>query len=396
MATWRDNMQKGSFRGVPFLTTKSDGQIGRRNVVNEYPNKDEAYVEDMGLKARVFTLDIFVLGDDYMTARDTLEAAFEKEGPGELVHPWRGRMTVSVTDCRPSESIDQGGRQSWSVTFTQTGENKQPNIRPDTAAIVDVMADNAIAASENDFAETFNVDGLPEFVEADAMTQINTALSSTLALARGMLPDMGILSAFISNANGIVSKLTQLMRLPTNLASSITSQISGFLGLASGPLSAFNALKNLFGTSHKSVNRTTPSRIQQDDNRKAVADLTRRTAIIEAARTTASINFDSTTQAVQVRNEIVDAIEAEQLTAPDEVFNSLSDLRTAVVRDINARATDLPNLIKYTPKATLPAVVLAYMIYGDAKKDEDIVNRNAVAHPGFVQGGKVLEVLTDD
>jgi prophage DNA circulation protein len=258
------------------------------------------------------------------------------------------------------------------------------------------MADNAIAASENDFAETFNVDGLPEFVEADAMTQINTALSSTLALARGMLPDMGILSAFISNANGIVSKLTQLMRLPTNLASSITSQISGFLGLASGPLSAFNALKNLFGTSHKSVNRTTPSRIQQDDNRKAVADLTRRTAIIEAARTTASINFDSTTQAVQVRNEIVDAIEAEQLTAPDEVFNSLSDLRTAVVRDINARATDLPNLIKYTPKATLPAVVLAYMIYGDAKKDEDIVNRNAVAHPGFVQGGKVLEVLTDD
>jgi prophage DNA circulation protein len=396
MATWRDNMQKGSFRGVPFLTTKSDGQIGRRNVVNEYPNKDEAYVEDMGLKARVFTLDIFVLGDDYMTARDTLEAAFEKEGPGELVHPWRGRMTVSVTDCRPSESIDQGGRQSWSVTFTQTGENKQPNIRPDTAAIVDITADNAIAASENDFAETFNVDGLPEFVEADAMTQINTALSDTLALARGMLPDMGILSAFISNANGIVSKLTQLMRLPTNLASSITGQISGFLGLASGPLSAFNALKNLFGTSHKSVNRTTPSRIQQDDNRKAVADLTRRTAIIEAARTTASINFDSTMQAVQVRNEIVDAIEAEQLTAPDEVFNSLSDLRTAVVRDINARTTDLPNLIKYTPKATLPAVVLAYMIYGDAKKDEDIVNRNAVAHPGFVQGGKALEVLTDD
>ncbi|MDP2153800.1 MAG: DNA circularization N-terminal domain-containing protein [Methylotenera sp.] len=391
-----DKMHKGSFRGVPFLTTKSDGQIGRRNVVNEYASKDEAYVEDLGLKARVFTLDIFVLGDNYVAERDALEAAFEKEGSGELVHPWRGRMTVSVTDCRPSESIDQGGRQSWSVTFTQTGENKQPNIRPDTAAIVDVMADNAIAASENDFAETFNVDGLPEFVADDAMTQINTALSSTLALARGMLPDMAILPAFASNANGIVSKLTQLMRLPTNLASSITGQISGFLGLSSGAMSAFNSLKNLFGYRHKSVNRTTPSRIQQDNNRIAVADLTRRTAIIEAARATASINYESTTQAVQVRNEIVDAIETEQLTAPDDVFNTLSDLRTAVVRDINARATDLPNIIKYTPKATLPAVVLAYMIYGDARKDEDIVNRNVIAHPGFVQGGKVLEVLTDD
>jgi prophage DNA circulation protein len=393
---WRDQMQKGSFRGVPFSATKSDGDIGRRHVVNQYPNKDEAYVEDLGLKARSFTLEIFVLGDDYMTARDALEAAFEQKGPGELVHPWRGRMTVSVTECRPSESIEQGGRQSWSVTFTKAGKNELPNIRPDTAAIIDITADNAIAASENDFAETFDVDGLPEFVALDALTQVNALLDDTLALARGMLPDMSILSAFISNAGAISGKLTQLLRLPSTLAASITGQIAGVLGLSSGPLSAFNALKNLFGTSHKPVNRTTPSRIQQDNNRKAVADLTRRAAVIEAARSSASINYESQKQALQVRDVLVDAIEVEQLTAPDEVFNALADLRTAVVRDINTRAADIANLIPYTPKATLPATVLAYMIYGDASRDADIVNRNDIAHPGFVQGGQTLEVLTDD
>lgn len=392
---WRDDMRPASFRGVPFYVTQSSGQLGRRNVVNEYPNRDEAYVEDLGLKVRSFTLECFVLGENVFTARDNLEAAFEKAGAGELIHPWRGRMTVAVTDCRPSESIDQGGRQSWSVTFTQTGENKQPNVRPDTLAKVDAAADEAVAASENDFAETFSAENLPEFVEADALTQINTVLDSVLASGRAMLPDMSILPAFISNAAAILGKASQLMRLPTNLASELAAQMAGILGLGQSPLAAFNALKSLFSFTHKSGARTTPARVQLDNNRIAVANLTRRTAIIEAARSSASINFDSRQQALQVRNTLVEAIESEQLTASDDVFNTLADLRAAVVADVSTRAADLPELISYTPKATLPAVILAYSIYGDAKKDADIVSRNRIAHPGFVRGGQALEILSN-
>ena len=331
--------------------------------------------------------------ENYFSARDNLEKAFEQAGSGELVHPWRGSMTVAITDCRPSESIDQGGRQSWSVTFTQTGKNIAPNIRPDTVAIVDAAADNAIAAAENDFSETFAVDGLPEFVEADALTQIKTVLDTTLATVRGMLPDMTILPAFISNASSILTKATQLMRLPSNLATEISGQIAGILGLGQSPLAAFNALKSLFGFTHKAGTRTTAARIQLDNNRQAVANITRRTAIIEAARSSANINFDSRQQAVQARDAVVEAIESEQLSASDNVFNALADLRAAVVADVSTRAADLPELITYTPKATLPAVILAYRIYGDANKDADIIARNHIAHPGFVRGGQAIEIL---
>jgi prophage DNA circulation protein len=392
---WRDEMRPASFRGVPFYVTKSDGQIGRRNVVNEYPNRDEAYVEDLGLKVSSFTLDCFVLGENHFAARDNLEAAFKKAGPGELVHPWRGRMNVSVTDCRPSESIDQLGRQSWSVTFTQTGENKQPNVRPDTLAKVDAAADDAILAVQEDFADMFSVENMPEFVEADALTQINTALDTVLAAGRAMLPDMTVLPAFISNASGILSKASQLMRLPTNLASELTAQIAALFGLSQSPISAFNALKALFGFSHQSSTRTTAARRQLDDNRAAVTNLTRRTAIIEAARSSANINFESRQQALQARDAVVNAIETEQLTAGDNVFNTLADLRAAVVADVSARAADLPELITYTPKATLPAVILAYSLYGDARKDADVIARNNIAHPGFVRGGQPLEILSD-
>lgn len=391
--SWRDDMRPASFRGVAFYVTQSSGQIGRRTVVNEYPERDDPFVDDLGLKARSFTLECFVLGENYFSARDNVEAAFEQKGSGELVHPWRGRMTVAVTDCRPTESIDQGGRQSWSVTFTQTGKNTAPNIRPDTVAIVDAASDDAVAAAENDFAETFTVDNLPEFVEADALSQINTVLDSALATARGMLPDMTILPAFISNAANLLNKATQLMRLPTSLASEISAQIAGILGLGQSPLAAFNALKSLFGFTHQAGPRTTRTRIQLDNNRQAVANLTRRTAIIEAARSSASMAFESQNQAIAIRDLVVDAIETEQLNASDDVFATLSDLRSAVTNDISARADDLARLISYIPQATLPAVVLAYSVYGDAKKDTDLINRNNIAHPGFVPGGRALELL---
>jgi prophage DNA circulation protein len=394
--SWREQMQKGSFRGVPFYTIKSDGQIGRRTVTHEYPNKNEAFVEDLGLKVRSFSLDIFVIGDNYFAERDALEAAFELAGSGELVHPWRGRMTVSVTDCRTSEGIDQGGRQGWSVTFTQTGVNTQPSVRPDTQAIVSTAADNAITAVATDFTDMFTVDKLPEFVEADALTQFKTQMDNVLAQAKSMLPDMTILPAFTANAASLLSIATQLMRLPTNLATEFTSQIGAVLGLADSPLMAFNGLLNLFGSAPQAVNRTTPSRIQQDDNRTALVALTRRTAIIEAARSSALIDFNNRTEALNTRDAVVAAIETEQLTASDEVFNTLADLRTAVVNDIDTRANDLALLITVTPQATLPATILAYRIYGDASRDAEIISRNNIAHPLFVAGGQPLQVLTDD
>jgi prophage DNA circulation protein len=44
--------------------------------------------------------------------------------------------------------------------------------------------------------------------------------------------------------------------------------------------------------------------------------------------------------------------------------------------------------------ATLPALVVAHRVYGDATRADEIVSRNRVRHPGFVPGGIALEVAT--
>ena len=44
---------------------------------------------------------------------------------------------------------------------------------------------------------------------------------------------------------------------------------------------------------------------------------------------------------------------------------------------------------------TLPALVIAHQVHADATRENEIIKRNAITHPGFVQAGYALEVLTD-
>lgn len=394
---WRDQWQKASFRNVEFRFRSAVASVGRRNVVHQYPGRDESFVEDMGRKQREFTIEAFVIGDDYITWRDRLEAACEKNGAGELVHPTRGRMWVAVQDCRATESIDAGGLASYSLTFIEAGENRNPTVRVDTPSAVDAAGDQAIIAVSEDFSGVFEVDGQPDFVEEDASASLGAALDEITTAARSIVPDMTILPAFHREASGILSKLTTLMRIPSDLASSITGQIAGLRGMANGPSSAFSALSRLFSFgSDSSVARTTPARIQQASNRDAVNLLVRRTALIEAAKASARIDFESRNDAIATRDNLAALLDAEASGATDDVYFALTDLRVAVIKDIGARAANLSQLMQFTPRATIPALVLAYQLYEDPARDAEIISRNGVRHPGFVPGGKAMEVLTDD
>jgi prophage DNA circulation protein len=96
-----------------------------------------------------------------------------------------------------------------------------------------------------------------------------------------------------------------------------------------------------------------------------------------------------------LRTELADRLDVLMEAAGDPVYKSLADLRAAVVRDLTVRGADLARTARYTPKQTLPALAVAYRIYGDASRDEEIAARNRIRHPGFVPGGETLEVLSD-
>jgi len=401
--SWRERLplDQASFRGVEFYVKKGDTQIGRRTAIHEYPQRDDAWPEDMGRLARRFTIEALVTGDDYDQWRDELITALEEPGPGELVHPYYGRRQVSLASpARISESAtDEGGIARFSLEFIEAGDNTEPSARVDTADAVDAAADDAEAACLDDFCVEFSLDGLPDFADLSAMSQVQGLIDDLAAIRSGMLPDMSVLTDFLSAGKLLSGGLASILRAPVDLANRILGLVAGVRGLATAPLAAIAALRKLFGwgkaeSAARPVPLTTPSRRAQARNVAAVNSLVQRAAVIQAVRASARVEFTTYDQAVALRDELVDALDTVADVAPDTVYPSLVALRSALVRDVAARGASLARLGTTVLPGTLPALVVAHRVYGDATRDGDIIDRNpAIRHPGFVPGGVTLEIL---
>lgn len=369
-------------------------------------------------------MEAYVIGPDYMVARDALIAALEQPGAGPLVHPKRGTLNVALTTpAHIVESADEGGMARFTMTFMECGNNNQPSVRPDTPALVGSAADAANASLNADFGKSFNVVAMADFVAANATSAVNAALNAVTYVAN--FGKTGPLGEFLNSAATISNSVSMLMRTPKMLADAIQGQITGLAGLVQNPLDAYHDMLSFFGVGAPAssvsgyiapsgssavavatpyIPLTTPSRIQQSINQTAVLDLVRRTAIVEAARACSQVTFTSYNEAQATLAVLADALDAElasntitpagqSVPLNDDVYDALLDLRVAVVRDISTRGANLAKLTTVTLPRTMPALVAAYRIYGDCTMDADLVARNKIRHPGFVPGGVPLEVL---
>ncbi|HEY9211099.1 MAG TPA: DNA circularization N-terminal domain-containing protein [Methylotenera sp.] len=387
--SWRDQLQKASFRNVPFEVESDDATFGRRVEVHEYPQRDMPYAEDLGRKARERNLTAFVIGDDYMAKRDALLAAFEKAGSGELVHPYYGRMVVAVTDVRVSHSFRDGGMCSFQISFVESGELAYPAAVNATSTqsllAADVLETNAI----DDFTENFSVDSLPEFAVTDAITEFNEGLTSI----DGALTSAGVV---LSNPLSLLSDdLADLIRTPGQLATrffgifakgnAVLSQISGLGDInAINMLNALTTLRltSLFSQRYSGGN--TPTRARMVQNKNAINTLVRQALIAQSAGMVAAMPLPVYDDAIVIKNELLATIDTEIETANDETYLALKTLRSKTYADITARTQGAARLKNITPKEVMPALVLAYDLYEDTGRDGEIIERNKVRHPGFV------------
>lgn len=480
---WRDDYRPGAFRGVPFHLKTSSSTGGRRTVLNEYPLRDEPSTEDMGRRARQFSLTMTVIGPDYMAQRDRLIEALETAGPGTLMHPFRGELYVAVLgDYSCEESTEQGGLARISTTFVEAGTPPRPDslVAQGFAgnAAADALQDTALA----EFEDAFSVVGFASFVAESAIDVLQTATRYVLD-AGGVLGGAGSFGQLYRRLTG---SLQQLILSPGNLAAQLLGLVRGLSLGTSSPLQALRAQLSLLGIGRKAARplvkaeQKTPARAQLEANQAAVYRLIERAALAEAARLTVSrppstpatgwaassvstgssggasnattvavatggaggtdlriaigaaggaalhrvagVAFDSRDQAVAFRARLLEELDRQQLAAAPEAYRPLARLATELVAEMNGRiaapapplgvagrssqvaasalvgqpagrVASLAPLAHVTPTTTLPALLLAHQLYGNARLVDDIVARNAISHPGFVPGGVELEVL---
>jgi prophage DNA circulation protein len=369
---WRDDLRPGSFRGVSFYWKQSDNTFGRSNVVHEYPlSEDPPESEDMGIAPERFQLTLFVIGDDYMVQRDELKIALMKSGRGILVHPRYGQLEVVVDgDIHLTESTDEGGMATFIVNFLTVAYDLQLFVVTDTQQ----AAQDQAAATQTTAAAQLEDDYDP-------------GSTSLLDDALGAVSDaFNTVETIIGNLETLQDTIQAIVSLPQQIAARLEGDIARVESLAD--------LQRLFPYNYTGG----PASAAALANRAALAYHVQVSALIAGVVLASNTDFVSYDEAIAAQATLLDQLDTVQLTAGDDLFLALEDLRGALVADIGTRAANLARLTSFTPPSTMPALVIAYRLYGTVDLENstaDILARNGIEHPAFVTGLVPLEVLTD-
>ena len=433
---WEQTVFKegGMFKGVPFLYQEINGTVGRRTVLTEYPgSKAKPRVEDMGPATGIFKMDLFVMGPNYDVDRDALRAAFNEPGPGELVHPYWGTMQVTVHGpVNVVETTKRGGMAIFTVTFVQDGEElKLLETRP-TDDIVDELADRVIEVAEEEFSALFTVVAAIESTIDAAVEAVQTVASAYNTIKGKIAAALQVINDATAAINSVVDGVVSLINTPAALAGQLTAMVRSVVTGVTSIGAAFEAAIEFFEgedalpaegnviAARSRVNAlmtaiadigaipgtlpvlpTTGAQQQliKAQNQKALDRLMKANSIAVVSQVAVTLDYESYDQAQLMRGaitELIDTLIADDELS-DDLYSPLCNLRAALTEHFNLVANSLPELRDYTPVQTIPALVLAYQIYGDSRREADILSRNpGIRDQTAVPGGQAIKVVSDE
>lgn len=461
-ASISNTLQTGSFRGVPFeCTLEVRDETGRRLAIHRYPQRDEAFAEDLGRRQEPFEIEAIVTGPNWLEDAKKLHAACNQKGPGELVHPWLGLMRVACLSAKRSFNARTRGAVKFTLQFFEAADNIYPAAVQDTGVAVREAADAAIEPARIEYSQAVSTKGQSIVRErlrdrvADMRQSATRAFADsrnsilldgafdgdTLDIGRDVLGASddalgfaeGTLRSARTGGRGGMSSLSSLLLgdyadlvdRPAQLANR-TASIARLLGYSkTDPAAGARSLRSWnesyagqrasWTTAPRTVGQAqsvsgpqsytlTPTRSQAARNERALAELVDRAALAAEARRVPEYEFASREEALAYRDDLNARLMAAARRAADLGDDgsaaALTALRNAVARDLNARAGDLSRVASIRPASTQPSLRLAWQLYGDdpdtvLERASEIAARNGVRHPGFVPGGRDIEVLLD-
>lgn len=389
-----NNLREASFRGARFEVDDVEASGGRRVVLHEYPLRDTPYSEDLGRRAREFSVRGFLVqgrGYDYFQARADLLAALEAYGPGELVHPWHGEIRVAAEEYRLRESMERGGLLELDIRFREAGQLVNPAAAADTAGGVATAAASVRQALKNSFLSVF----APALDELDKLA---TVLDEAVGLAMEYL---GLPQSLMAEG---LAHVQSLLATPAALFDALTGLLGSLLGngnesadatAVSGAATQTPFRAAISADSEALERLLGGSAVITTDAGRVIRDAVAQVAVVEAAASTAHTEYATADDALADRDAVVAGLDAIEPVAEDGVFQGLAELRRAVVTDLTSRGAELPRVRSVILPGVMPALVAAYRIHADAARADEIVSRNRIRHPGRVPGGTPLEVFSE-
>lgn len=401
---YKSKLLPASFRGISFGVRDINTTLGRRTVLHEYPMRDEPYAEDLGRKAREFSINAFVMNPNDYTASKALAAALEDYSiPGTLVHPTLGAIQVVPKDCTHTYSSNEGGIEYFSVTFVETLGNNFPNISINTQSFARNTANAFLIDSASFFASKFRVSGYADFVATAAIANVRRFTTKFRGLinfgsARNGNPQQ--YSKLIANLNKFSANIPSLVFNPQQLADDL-NQLNKDLNasfVANLKLAMLiQARLWEFGDDFGAVIGTTNLREIERINQEQIIILVKNSVIAEMVRIVSQMNFPSEDDAIETRDAVDEKgwelLEVLANSFDDTIYTSLLETLNSMIQDVKNRSANAANVRTYVTRDKLPALRLAYEYLEDASKDQEVIDRNDIVNPLFVPTNSFIKVV---
>lgn len=401
----------GSWRNIEFHVPDISTPAGRRIIAIELPGTDITLHEDLGLHTGPIQVMGLVVGDDYIATAKTLQAAFELPGPGTLVHPWLGPLTVVLKD--PAEIRFDADKlrcvcfrasfERWSGGAALGGVGTLDLIGAARDALVGSigsLVDVAFGLVADPIADVLG--GVLDEVKGEL---VRSAIGADLApvVADTLLGGTAISSVLdsISDSAGATDWCRALFAGIAGAGMPLSSPAIGVgpLGRASeasvAPLSVVSTLIDIAAVFAGLA-------ISSDDEGMALIRCAVASASLSAMTDPlAAVDWESRQQAMAARSRISDVvgIVGDAVISPidetldgwsvrREMWQALSTLRRTIHQDLDDRIGRLPSVMVVHPPTRVSAWIVAQHLFGDDPKAvlsgfEDISKRNRLAHPSI-------------
>lgn len=415
---WRERLLPAEFRGARFYVEATSGTPGGRRVsVLRLAGGEATVQQDHGRDPAEFDVTAYLFGEDYDVARNELEEVLGSSGPGPLILPSRGLLWARVT--RPpqtQESKNEGGYCTIRFSVVIESDEDGPAIAPDTAQSVTEASQKVRTAIGTDAEDRLTTAGLSTRQLALVSGIVRSASAILSRLNRTIVGALAPVNALTADLDAFQAQAVPLLSTPALFATTgidlvlsafaipeaivagetNAAQVPGTIATAFGRGRAARlvdrAARGLRAFGEPFFDRLTDAAGRAEENRRTTARMVRAAALTAVADHYAELPFDSATFAIAAFNRALQEIDAVQLLGPsDPLFAALDDLRGALARHMYLTASKLPETIRIELRRPIPALLLAYKLYGDPRYEADIVARNRIANPAWVSG--VIEVL---
>lgn len=369
-----------SYRGAAFFVSNNEqGGGGRTIVTKKIPFSSETVNEDLGANVPSLTMDFFLVGVDCDVQKNELLKACGQEGAAELVHPWLGTFQARCSNLVFNYGGSELGVIRGSITFVQESALPEKSVSVNLAGETKNKSKSFREKVQAVFAAAYS--GVQ--LSADAVNVVANGIGGVMDAVTDCRKVLSGCNDFISAAGKIKANVYVLMQTPADFAARVAELITATEDLFSvdpNPRENVNEYIDLMKIGVETSK-------DYSGLLSGVVHLVRSLAASMVVDSLVDSDFSSVDDARKTQMKVSSAFDNMIDSAADiDEFVSLSDLQATALTYLRETMANMAVVVEKTIRGSVNILTLAYDVYGDIDRVEDIMARNCMSQGLFVSG----------